>query len=401
MIAAYLLPYPARGVRAPYLWVFYKLLAVLRERALFVVGEDYLRDPAGFAAEGRWELNDHTRWVYGFTAPTAETVAGHRVETLPGGLFDGLLAECANNPIEVFRRMLTQRLPALEAAFEAALERGGGTERIEAIVTWHNCPSLSAVAERRGIPVVHLEAGPLRIPLYRPTAYCDFSGVNGNTEAGRRYLSVPARTGPAIDLERLRRFFFLPGDLPPKDPAGYVGLALQVEDDSNLVAFGNGFDNQAAVVHARLFHGNDGPLLVRRHPGSLFSIAGYWFTTDTSYDSLEFIQHCKRIVTINSSLGLEALLLGTPATVLGDASYRYVLDADDERERIARLAFFLFAYLVPEQLMFDLDYLRFRLTGPHESAIVARHLAAYTGWAYDGTSPVWALIDAALAGVAA
>lgn len=377
MIGVYLLPYPVRGVPAPYLWVFYKLLSLLKERALFMVGEDYLADPARFAAEGRWELTPLTQSTYGYTTPTPATLAGHRVEALPASLFPALLAECHGNPVELFRRLLTRRLPALEAAFEAALDKGG--EALEAVVTWHNCPSLSAVAERRGIPVIHLEAGPLRAPLYRPTAYLDFSGVNGNTEAESRYRHSPPRPVEPFTAEALRRFFFLPGDLPAKDPAGYVGVALQVEDDSNLVAFGNGYDNQSTLVHARLAHATDGPLLVRRHPGSLFKVAGDWFETDGSYDSLEFIQRCRHIVTVNSSLGLEAILLGTPVTALGDSSYRYILAAENEDERLARLAFYLFAYLIPESLMFDLDYLRFRLARPGEGAIVARHLAAYLG----------------------
>jgi len=186
--------------------------------------------------------------------------------------------------------------------------------------------------------------GPLRAPLYRPTAYLDFSGVNANTEAEPRYSRLPP-VDAAICADRLRRFF-LSGVLPPKDPIGRIGLALQVEDDSNLVAFGNGFDNQAAAVYVRLTHGDEGPIAIRAHPGSLFKIRGAsWFETDESYDSMEFIQRCKRIVNVNSSLGLEAVLLGTPVTVLGECSYKFILDVADEKERLARLAFYLFAYL--------------------------------------------------------
>ncbi len=377
MMAVYLLPYPVRGVHAPYLWVFYKFLSLLQERALFMVGEDYLADPACFAAEGRWELTPLTQSTYGYSTPPPLTLARHQIETLPASLFATLLADCRGNPIEVFRRILTRRLPALEAAFEAALDKSGDT--IEAIVTWHNCPSLSAVAMRRGCPVIHLEVGPLRAPLYRPTAYLDFSGVNGNTEAESRYLKMPRCVGEHFSVESLRRFFFLPGELPAKTPVSHVGVALQVEDDSNLVAFGNGYDNQATLVYARLNHIGDGPLLVRRHPGSLFRVVGDWFITDASYDSKEFIQHCRHIVTVNSSLGLEAILSGTPITVLGDSSYRFILAGGDENERVARLAFYLFAYLIPESLMFDLDYLRFRIQAPDEGVVVARHAAAYLG----------------------
>ena len=400
MIAIYLLPYPLRGIRAPYLWVFYKWMTVLRERALFIVGNDYLRNPESFAAEQRWELAGISQTIYGYTPPTAERLAEHDFRLLPDDLYGSLLSACRGNPVELFRRMLTERLPALEEAISAALSGSGGeAQPVEAILTWCNCPSLSAVAAARNIRVVHLEVGPLRAPLYRPTAYLDFSGVNANTEAEPRYSRLPP-VDAAICADRLRRFF-LSGVLPPKDPIGRIGLALQVEDDSNLVAFGNGFDNQAAAVYVRLTHGGEGPIAIRAHPGSLFKIRGAsWFETDESYDSMEFIQRCKRIVNVNSSLGLEAVLLGTPVTVLGECSYKFILDVADEKERLARLAFYLFAYLIPEALQFDLDYLRFRLSDPGEMGIVDRHLRHYLGepWTSNaaGRQSIWALIDAAL-----
>lgn len=400
MIAVYLLPYPVRAVPAPYLWVFYKLLSVLDERALFMVGEDYLQPPAAFAAAGRWETTPLTQETYGYRLPTPDCLARHSLRALPAEVFQTLLSACRGNPLEVFRRLLRERLPALEAAVETALAGGAEGEPIEAIVTWCNCPSLAAVAAARGIPLVHLEAGPLRAPLYRPTAYFDFSGVNGNTEAERRYRALPPAPA-AFDWDRLRRFFFWQGAAPGKEAPGHIGLAMQVEDDSNLVAFGNGYDNQAAAVHVRLRYGGKAPILIRTHPGSLFRARGDWFESDASYDSLAFIRRCRRVVTINSSLGLEALLLGTPVEVLGDCSYRFILDAEEGGEQSARLAFYLFAYLAPESLLFDLDYLRFRLARPAEASLVAYHLNAWLGggeWtAGAAASTVWEVIASALA----
>ena len=194
MIAVYLLPYPLRGIRAPYLWVFYKWMTVLRESALFIVGSDYLRSPESFAAEQRWELTETTQAVYGYTPPAAERLAGHTFRFLPDDLFESLLSACRGNPVELFRRMLTERFPALEEAISAALPgTGGDAQPVEAILTWCNCPSLSAVAAARNIPVIHLEVGPLRAPLYRSTAYLDFSGVNANTG---QVVLLPAPSRP-------------------------------------------------------------------------------------------------------------------------------------------------------------------------------------------------------------
>ncbi len=397
MIAAYLLPYPVRGIRAPYLWIFYKMLADLNEPVWFWLSKDYLADPAVFVAEHRWEVAEHTQKHYGYGIPDQDRLTRHQYDFLPAGLFEKWLTECQGNPIAVFRRLLRERIPELEQFFEDALSGCGSTlSRIEAILTWHNCPSLSAVAEHYGITVIHLEVGPLRAPLYRPTAYCDFSGVNGNTEAERRYRCQPSGTGLAINLRQLQKFFLARG-FSCFEKGDRVGVALQVEDDSNLVAYGNGYDNQAALIYARLHFGQK--VLIRGHPGSLFQVSGSAGEVDSSPDSVSFIGRCRHVVTINSSVGLEAILLGRSATVLGQASYRFLLGVQDEAERMNRLAFFLFAYLIPESLRFDVAYLRFRLSRPSEADIVARHLRVYRGddldILEDGRS-MWELIALAL-----
>ncbi len=374
MIAAFLLPFPLRGHRAPYLWVYYRLLSSIGERMLFIAGEDYTRDPQHWQDAKRWELQPGNAQRLGYRVPTREQIAGHAYRFLGEAVFTALLAECGGNPIAAFRRLLSERVACLDAAFADILAQPGARD-IEAILTWCNCPSLEAAAAARGIPVVHLEIGPLRWPHYRPTAYLDFCGVNGNTEAERRYLAS-GFGAQGFDIDALRRFFH-PADLPASSPRYGLGVALQVEDDSNLIAFGNGFDNQAMLAYAQLRERHD--VLVRAHPGSLFTLKPGGYTVDDSADSIAFIRRCERLLTINSSVGLEALLLDMPVEVLGDCAHRFIAEAPDAQERAARLAFYLFAYLVPMALIFDAGYLRFRLARPTEAAIVVRHLDAYLG----------------------
>ena len=375
MIAAFLLPFPLRGYRAPFLWVYYRLVASFGERMLFIASEDYTRDPGHWQAQGRWELVPTNALRLQYQVPTREQMNAHLHGFLGEAVFRALLAESGGNPIAAYRRLLEERVPFLEDAFEAILA-ANATRDVEAILSWCNCPSLSAVAEARGIPVVHLEVGPLRWPEYRPTAYLDFAGVNGNTEAERRYRESGFQPGAGIDRAALRRFFLQLGDVDVPEKLFRLGVALQVEDDSNLLAFGHGFDNQSLLVYAHLQR-PDGDVLVRGHPGSLFVPKPDWYTVDDSPGSMAFIARCERILSINSSVGLEALLMGKPVEVLGDCAHRFIAEGADERERAARLAFYLFAYLVPMSLVYDPAYLRFRLGRPAEHDIVLRHLAAY------------------------
>ena len=58
MIAAFLLPFPVRGERAPYLWFFYKLLSAIKEEMAFLGHSDYLRNPREWIEEDRWEVGE-------------------------------------------------------------------------------------------------------------------------------------------------------------------------------------------------------------------------------------------------------------------------------------------------------------------------------------------------------
>ncbi|MGP1083668.1 GT99 family glycosyltransferase N-terminal domain-containing protein, partial [Serratia sp. CY58181] len=57
MIAVFLPPYPFRGVKAPYLWIFYRLLNSLQQRSLFIAGNDYLLSPEEWRKSERWEFD--------------------------------------------------------------------------------------------------------------------------------------------------------------------------------------------------------------------------------------------------------------------------------------------------------------------------------------------------------
>lgn len=379
MIAAFLLPFPLRGYRAPFLWVYYRLLSSFDERLLFMTSADYTRDPHEWQSQGRWEMLPRNAQRLHYQVPLRSIMAGHDYGFLGADIYEALLAESGGNPIAAYRRLLSDRVPCLEAAFAEILSSEYASH-IEAVLTWCNCPSLTAVAAEKGIPVLHLEIGPLRWPLYRPTSYVDFSGVNGNTEAERRYLSSGFRPQSGVDVDALRRFFYVGGDQAAPDARFRLGVALQVEDDSNLLAFGHGFDNQSLLVYAHLQQPG-GNVLVRGHPGSLFALKPDWYAVDDSRDSVGFIRRCDKLLTINSSVGLEAMLLETPVEVLGDCAHRFIGAASDARERACRMAYYLFAYLVPMEFSFDPAYLRYRLSGPSDVDIVIRHLDAYLGGA--------------------
>lgn len=375
MLAAFLPPYPFRAQAAPYLWCYYRLLCEWAdESAFFITGRDYVRAPSDW--DGRWECDPAVQSRLGYSLPVNAMPEQHHYAWLNENRFDDWLNKLNGNPIEAFRRFLCERDAAFERELEALLD--AAPAQLEAIVTICNVASLEAVCAARGIPVIHIELGPLRGPLYRETGYVDFRGVNGNTESAQRY-SLCHDWQWSLTTRELLRFFLTHPETCQSLPAQTTyecGAVLQVEDDSNLVAYGNGMSNLALLAAARQ-QVAAADLLVRAHPGSPFALKAAQINLDNSPNSLYFVALCRQIFTINSSVGLEALLLDKPLTVWGDNSYNFILEAHDEAERLRRLSFYLFGYLVPFSLQLKPAYLRFRLGQPEQHDIILCHVSEY------------------------
>lgn len=376
MIAVFLPPFAFRGVPAPYLWVFFKFLHTNKEKTVYIIGEEYL--PKNIQDTSRWEFLEDSQKRLGYVIPQPQDLVQHELNFLHHDIFQKLLADNNWNPSETFRALLTQPIEPLINEVSKIFNQY--ENQLECVVTWCNCRSLSDAALTHGIPVVHLELGPLREPDYKPTMYVDFSGVNGNTEAKFRYESFFDVLKLKLSAAQLLDYFLAYNSITPPtildDNEAKLGVVLQVEDDSNLIAFGNNFDNRALLSFAQLKSSAD-QLLVRAHPGSLFQVKDGGFQIDKSKNSLDFIQLCQKILTINSSVGLEALLQSKQVEILGECSYKFITETTDHQEKIDRLAFYLFAYLVPADLGFDFEYIRFRIMNKNENRIVEKHLNHY------------------------
>lgn len=404
MLAAFLPPYPFRGAHAPYLWCYYRLLEQWQhESAFFITGQDYVRPVSEW--QGRWECEPDSQQRLDYRLPEQAQPSQHHYAWLDETRFDDWLQAEQGNPLAVFSHFLTQR----DADFEQELRTlfSQAPKPISGLVTFCNVPTLSAVCAELNIPLLHLELGPLRGHLYRDTRYVDFNGVNGNTESGDRYSAFRQAMVPDWHCELAAADvldFFMRDDTLASACADeqlqlasaarrqtpavasengapspvYLGVALQVEDDSNLIAFANGMNSRSLLTsaeHSAKLHQE--AVLVRPHPGSVFSLRPEVFKIDGSASSLEFVARCQRIFTINSSVALEAILLNKPVRTFGDSSLNFILASDEHNERLARLIFYVFGYLVPARLQMLPDYLRFRLSKPSESAIIQYHLGEY------------------------
>jgi hypothetical protein len=388
MFVSFLMPHETRAIKARHLCMFYKQLGELDPKDIAFIGTpEYFRDPEVLRAEGRGEWQPLFQEIFGFTPPA--TLDGVLYHVLPDDLLAARLRRL-RSPMKVYRALLTERLPEVERAFAAGLDALGAVRPIEAVLLFANVLSVEQVARERGIPVIHNEVGPLRGPVYIPTAYWDRRGVNGHTDALRRYRAfrreigrrdIGVLTRPEL-LRTMRRIQPLEG--PAVSDAPYlIGVALQVDDDSNLLAYARGFSGLDLTMAARNAVPKD-RVLIRCHPQGLSSDNGHLGIIDRSPDVADFIQACQTVITVNSSTALEAMLFGRRVVVYGDSPFRIAADRAldgpsrrSEADRLLALNFLLFGYLMPYALIFDADYSRWRLGDPPELDIYRFHQRWY------------------------
>lgn len=391
MFASVLLPFAERGAGPLHHWVMLAQMARFSPDEIVFIGDNACFDEERVPF-GEWTKVGGLR----FLCPTRDQFRSYQFVVLDQSIATAL-ASAGGGHLSVFRRLLLERVPELEEAFFQALQPLG--DRLEAVLTWSNCPSLRAALQRLGdVPLVHNELGPLRSPLYRETFYFDFKGVNGNTS--------PAAWEPGEVRTQMEGAQLLSPDevrgLLVADPARVqaidvaaseqlVGVALQVEDDSNTVAYGNGWNSLELLYDVMGRVGPDG-MLVRSHPGARFRYSGGLGRQDDSVDSLAFLARVAEVVSINSSVLVEAALWGRRFDAKGDNPVRF-LARPGEGADWATLAFnaFFLGYLVPSELLFDPEYYRWRLTWPSLAECHARHLQVLTA---RGTCPIAALPDA-------
>lgn len=373
MFLSFLQSYPLRNVNAPFLWVFYKQLADLpKGSVIYVLDEHYLKPPQEH--EGRSELTREYQDKLEYQVP-AQIPVDLTSYLIDKGIWDKLEATTKNRR-EGYSRLLTEVYDPLYHRFCEIINKH--SNEIEAILTWCNCPSLSKVAKEFSLPVIHHELGPLRAPIWKQTAYFDFQGVNGNTSSEKSFLSLSNKEKDFFKVFEPLKELLHPSQQRgiEKQHAKYeIGLAMQVEDDSNVIAYHNGWTLLDLVDTARKNRSKENVLL-RPHPSALIGYRDRDTRIDHSPDILSFIEKCQEVWTLNSSVALEAYLLSKPARIFGDSPFSFLQKLAGDERKLA-LNYLCFGYLIPYKHLFDIEYYRFRLSKPSLKEISNHNHNAY------------------------
>lgn len=380
MFVSVLLPFVDRGSGPLFHWVMLAQMARFEVEDIAFIGDAAYFDEATIPF-GDWLKLGGLR----FQCPDQHKFRAFRKIELAPELFADMAVRIGGGHLDLFRHLLTEPDPAFAACLERHLRELAQHNAIDALLSWCNLPALSRAAAQLGdVPVIHNELGPLRSPLYRDTIYFDFRGVNGCTSPptwSQDWVRHQLEEGDLLEPAQLRGLLVADTArvqaLERTPPAFRAGVALQVEDDSNVVAYASGWTPLQLLYDAIGRFGAD-QVSVRGHPGAHFVYRGGLGQADASADSLAFLANIEELISVNSSLLAEAALWGRRFDAKGDTPIRFLaaaLATDEPGWAKAALNAFFLAYLVPADLLFDPAYYRWRLTLPTLAQCHERHMA--------------------------
>jgi hypothetical protein len=372
-----------------YLWIFYKFLSMAKKHnAPIIAQEQYFSDPEVFRQGGLPETSAEVGELFEYDVPTSDDMYKIQQYPISKEIEEKLIKEYGSQTAAWFQ-LLKERSEYFEEyignIIDDIVEKNSDT--IEGIFTFCNIPSLSYIAEKRNIPVVHFEWGPLRGPVYRKTAYMNISGKNELSKRYEKFINEIQESSVCLlsRKEILSMFLdckFIENINLLDCKAEYeMGIACTYTIDMISLANSSALNNLEHITIAKRYY-NEKVLAVRLHPGDPARGNPSTNLVDNSPTAMHFINRCKRISVISSNVAFEAMLWGRTAYVLGNSPYAFKAQRDlsiidDSVVELEFVNYVVFAYLIPYELMLDVDYLRWRLTNPTETEIYNYNLNYY------------------------
>lgn len=356
---AYINNYDIRPCTTQYLW-WYLLLLNRLPKSYFVINKDYI-SKENFK---RWELNPNIKKPIPYNENIKSLIPlKYSILNKAEDVLKDIYV-----PSQILNKVIKDNIEYYETELNKILDKNSN---IKGTLLWVNNKTVENVCKKRNIPVIHNELGALRRPVYKDMCYFDFSGVNGNTEFNKRFkefLKISNRVRILNKKELLKvispvHYKYLI-DLSKQTTKFKCGVALQVDLDTNLLAYSNNIQ-PIDIINLAVKSFGSNKVLIRNHPLTTIGVTENKKSVgdvniDCSKNSLEFIADCNSIFTLNSSVGLEALLLNRHVVFFGDTPF-YSLQYMNEETLIKALNFAVFSYMIPTEYLYNGKYYDYRI----------------------------------------
>jgi len=305
-------------------------------------------------------------------------ISGVDTEALPAELLAPRLTRMRSR-WKLRAHVQTRRVPELEQALAAAVDRLRARHEVEAILTPPDTPVLKQLAYRQKLPLLQYEYGAADEPeggLVRVEARTGPRRAD-ILQRFRTFCWLRHRAGtPALSRDELLRLVHGRAAAPALPQAARFRLGIVVEGESTDCV--QRFSAADLVSMARESHAA-ADILIRHQSPALARFAPACGVGDDSPTSAAFIGQCETVATVASAVALEAMLMGRRTLVLGESPLRLAADPGfgtrrDPSQQLLALNFLVGSLHAPAGLIFDAEYLKWRLGQPSELALYERHI---------------------------
>lgn len=248
-------------------------------------------------------------------------------------------------------------------------------EKITCVIVWVNSKTLVNVSKRRNFKILNLELSTFRPSAYRQTlGYFCFDNKFSKTELKNEYEKYLESDDNTRIFSRKELISMLVSRDYLKQTFNYdnmceydLGISPGLKKHFFFDIYSNEKIEKTIKKAEKLF--SDCKVSVRFHPAYHWDLKTS-FDIDDSPSSIDWVLKCRRIVTSISNVSFEAMLYGRTVYILSDSMpFSFITNnsldfIDDELVSLKFLNFVIFGYYVPWNLMFDLDYIKWRVSNP-------------------------------------
>ncbi len=374
------------------LWLFYKYMQFSLDNDFPIIAEEpFFKSPTYYEKKKVYPFqsfhNDYDE-VYEFYRPTDEKLKKLKKYIITTEEKQKILSKYPDF-ISGIKSLLEKRDRDFEKVIlklVTQIEKDYG--KIDAILTWSWYPSLEAVCKKKNICLIQQELATFRPHVYElKMGYFQFYDKFNSNQLEQDYKTFQKETKKKEIFSREEILsLFLARDclhfLKHLNDQPKYEFGVSIGTDRDAFAEAKCKMNHDQLLEDVLKIVPKERVSVRLHPTRKkkeFYEANY--CVDHSLSSFEWILKNRRIVSIGSNIAFEAELLGRTSYVIGkNYPYGYggitSLDYMDEKVcELEYLNYIIFGYFVPYSLMFDLDYIQFRMNHPSLTEIYEYHLS--------------------------
>ena len=254
--------------------------------------------------------------------------------------------------------------------------------KVDGIFTWYWNPSLEKLTRDRNIRLIQLEISPIRDIGMRKNHTTTLSYFQFKNKYDSKYVEgLYEKFLKSPDIKNLKIFsrmellsMFLKTEdinllkMMHDSPKYELGIAPPFKSDFYFEIHTNEQVEDTFKKVDKLF--SPKKVSLRYHPGKERKIGNPEWNVDDSEKVMYWIVNCRRILTYVSNIAFDAMLFGRTVYLLSDDmpfSSQSVNLLDCKEESVVSslyLNFMIFGYFTPWNLMFNQEYIDWRLTNP-------------------------------------